>query len=325
MKKTTRRAPPPMGQPTAELLRKADAIRSPPDLLADKAKAAKPARKRVIAAKPAAKGDAIRRARPAVKSTPDAIARVMPAVEVLALTDFEAEFVREYLVDRNGTQAYMRIRPTAGPKTAANEAWLLLRKPLVAGAIAGAMAAMRRNADIDAEGVVRKLCGMAGADEREIMEVRVASCRYCWGEGNRYHYTAAEFERAEAAHAAAVEEEKASGDFDPKGGIGYNANLPPSPDCPECFGDGMPRAVFKDTRHLSEGAALLYAGVKVTRDGFEIKTHSRETAIVNLGRHFGIFDDKLKLGGKVEIDATKEMLDFLRERGSRLPIATKEA
>lgn len=276
------------------------------------------ARKRAVAGKVAPNAAAPKRAAPKVIVAP---AIVEAAPTLAAMTPKEALFVAEYLVDLNGTQAYMRAYPRASSMTARTEATVLLRKPAVAVAVEAGRRALSERAEVKAEEVVRRLGLMACADEREIMEVRVGCCRYCWGAGNRYHYTAAELERAEAAHAEAVESAKASGDFDPKGGVGFNANNQPSPDCPECFGDGNPRAVFNDTRNLSEGAALLFAGVKVTRAGFEIKTHSREAAIVNLGRHFGIFDDKLKLGGKVEIDATKEMLDFLRERGSRLPIA----
>ena len=196
----------------------------------------------------------------------------------------------------------------------------MLKFPQVVAALAGARLVQRRSAQLDADGVVRRLAGLATADERELMEVRVASCRYCHGEGHRYHFTAAEMERAEIAHAAAVEAGKASGDFDTKGGTGYNANVAPHPDCPECYGDGIPRAVFKDTRKLSDGAALLFAGVKVTKDGFEVKVHSRETALVNMARVHGLFDDKLKLGGKVEVDATEEMKQWLAARDSRLPL-----
>lgn len=262
------------------------------------------------------------KAKPAAKTPAAAQASVEVAADALKLTDFEAQFVAEYMIHENGTRAYKTCRPTASDAVAANEAVHVLRRPQVVAAIAGARLVMRRSAELDAEGVVRRLAGLAMADERELMEVRVASCRYCHGIDHRYHYTPAELLRAEAAHAEAVKKGKAEGDFDPKGGAGYNANVPPHPDCPECHGDGIPRAVFKDTRKLSEGAALLFAGVKVTKDGFEVKVHSRETALVNMARVHGLFDDKLKLGGKVEIDATEEMKAWLAARDSRLPVVS---
>lgn len=283
--------------------------------------AKKPPARKVAAKKAAPKRPALR-SKPAAKSTEAAVARVMPAVTTPEMSELEKSFIREYLIDQNGTRAYLRVKPGAATRTACTEASRLLSKPEIVGAVAAGAAAMRRNANLDADEVLRRMGVMAQADERELMEVRVASCRYCHGEGHRYHYTAAEFERAEAEHAARVEQDKASGDFDPKGGVGYNANTAPNPECPECFGDGTPRAVFKDTRYLSEKGASMFAGVKVTRDGFEIKTHSRENALVNLARVHSLFNDSLKLKGKVEVDATEELKQFLRERPSRLPVAT---
>lgn len=248
----------------------------------------------------------------------------LPDAPMPTLLPREARFVEQYLVDLNGTQAYMRAYPDANATTARSGASELLRKPAVAMAVAAGQRQLSARAQVDADEVVRRLGLMATADERELMEVRVASCRYCHGKGHRYHFTPAEFERAEAEHAKLVELDKASGDFDERGGTGYDGNKAPHPECPECFGDGIPRAVFKDTRRLSEGAALLFAGVKVTKDGFEVKTHSREAALVSMARVFGLFDDKLKLGGKVEVDATDELKQFLRDRSSRLvPVANE--
>lgn len=258
---------------------------------------------------------------PAAQADEAATATLEVDAPLAKMTPKEERFVAEYLIDPNGTQAYMRAYPRANATTARTEAAMLLRKPAVAAAVEAGKRRLSERAEVKAEEVVRRLGLMATADERELMEVHVGCCRHCWGKGGRYQYTAAEFERAEAEHAAAVERDKASGDFDPKGGVGFNANARPNPDCPECFGDGKPRAIFKDTRHLSEGAALLFAGVKETRDGFEVKTHSREAALVNLARIHSLFNDTLKLKGKVEIDATEELKQFLRERPSRLPLA----
>lgn len=242
---------------------------------------------------------------------------VAPDIAVLSLR--EQRFVDEYLIDLNGSQAFRRANPRTAETTARNEASKLARRPAVAAAIAAGMKRLAARADVDAAAVVRRLGLMATADERELMEVRVGCCRFCWGEGFRYQYTVGEMELARADHAAAVERDEASGAFDEKGGTGFNANDPTNPECIECFGDGKVRPVFKDTRYLSEGAAMLFAGLKETRDGIEVKMHSRADALVQLGRHYGIFNDKLKVDAKV--DATEELKQFLRERGaSRLPL-----
>lgn len=228
-------------------------------------------------------------------------------------------FVREYLVDMIASKAIRRVFPHLNPMSARSKAADMMKIPEVRAAIDAAIEARRKRVDADGDEVVRRLTAMATADERELMEMRVGCCRYCWGKDHRYQFTSAEMERAEAEHAARVEREEASGDFDTRGGPGFNANDDPNPECPECFGDGNVRPVFKDTRYLSPGAAMLFAGIKTTKDGMEIKTHSRADALIQLGRHFGVFDKDNKR--TVELDATEELRQFLNERGgSRLPI-----
>lgn len=260
-------------------------------------------------------------ARVALLANPEAMAAAgdLPGGPLEVLNDKMRLFVSEYLVDRNITRAYMRTYPGCSAPSARVEGHNLMGIPAIAGAVAAGMVALRRAADCNAEEVVSRLCKMATADERELMEVRVGCCRFCWGKDNRHQFTAGEMERAEAEHAALVERDEASGDFDPRGGTGFNANDPPSETCPECFGDGRTRAVFRDTRGLSEGAAMLFAGIKTTKDGMEVKTHSRADAMVQLGRHFGLFTDKLLT--KVTVDASEELRQFLAARGgSRLPL-----
>lgn len=231
-------------------------------------------------------------------------------------------FVAEYLVDLNATRAYMRVFPGATPATARQEGWRIQKQPEVREAIRLGMEARQRRAELDADAVVQRLTMMATADERELMELRRGCCRFCWGADHRYQFTAAEMERAEAEHAAAVERDEAKGDFDPKGGTGFNANDPPNPECPECFGDGRVRTVFKDTRYLSPGAAMLFAGIKETKDGLEVKLHSRADALTSLGRHFGIFEKDNRR--KLEVDAAEELKQFLAARGgSRLPLGSE--
>lgn len=50
-----------------------------------------------------------------------------------------------------------------------------------------------------------------------------------------------------------------------------------------------------DTRKLKGPAKALYDGVKVTKDGFEVKTLDRQKALDNVARHLGMFNDKLEL------------------------------
>lgn len=82
------------------------------------------------------------------------------------------------------------------------------------------------------------------------------------------------------------------------GGIGYKWRQPPHPDCPRCDGLGRTRTVIRDTTDLSPGGRALFAGVKETQHGVEIKMHDQMAALVNVAKHLGMFPNKVELAGK---------------------------
>src|SRR5690606_19416068 len=122
---------------------------------------------------------------------------------------------------------------------------------------------------------------IAAADPRELVENLHDSCRYCWGEGNRYHWTAREFERAQETYKDALDAwneqyRKKHPRREPKepdvaGGLGYDPRREPNQDCPECFGRGVLYQHLADTRFLSDSARMLYAGVELTQHGVRMK------------------------------------------------------
>lgn len=139
------------------------------------------------------------------------------------------------------------------------------------------------------------------ADPRELVEYAVSCCRQCHGKDHAHQWVdQAEFERAvEAAYAE--HERKASrlkeGDRQPQlhlpsdhGGFGFDPRLKPHADCPACLGAGVGRAIIKDTRTFGRGALALYAGIKETKDGFEVKMHSKLDAMEKVFRHLGMYD-----------------------------------
>lgn len=239
-------------------------------------------------------------------------------VDDAVLTPRQADFVRHYLTNPNATEA--AIKAGYGGKHIAKTAHMTMLTPGVAKALAEARAKLAARLEVNAENVVGLLRDVAFADARELCGLHRYGCRYCWGADHRYQFTRAEMERAEAEHAKAQQANAGVGAFDEKGGVGFHAKADANPSCPECFGDGIERPVFHDTRKLSPAAARLYSGVKVTKDGLEVKMNSQDGAVIALARHLGLFDDKLRLGGKVEHDATAELRDFLAARESRLPI-----
>lgn len=78
------------------------------------------------------------------------------------LTPRQGAFVREYLVDLNGTQAALRAGYAAA--SAASQASELLRVPKIAKAIADAQAERARRTDVTADRVVKELARVAFAD-----------------------------------------------------------------------------------------------------------------------------------------------------------------
>lgn len=205
----------------------------------------------------------------------------------LGLTPKQQKFVEEYLLDLNGTQA--AIRAGYSMDAARQMASDTLSKPYIQQAIAEERRKQAERTGINADKLLAHAWAIATADPREIMEVKVGCCRYCWGIGHRQQRTVAEMNRAlEAFHANKKKPKDA--EFDEEGGIGFNANRPPHPECPECYGDGHPREVLHDTRTISPAAAQLFAGIKRTKEGLQVLTHSKEAFAEKLFKHLGLYE-----------------------------------
>lgn len=70
----------------------------------------------------------------------------------------------------------------------------------------------------------------------------------------------------------------------------------------------------------SSWTRVLYAGVKQTQGGFEVKMHDQLAALQSVARHLGMFNDKVKvdLDGSMTVkqDLPAEVLDILRDLGA---------
>ena len=231
----------------------------------------------------------------------------------MALNDRQQRFVEEYLVDLNASAAARRAGYSED--TAGSQGHDLLKKPEIADAIAQAQADRSERVQITADQVLRELVDIATTDANELIEHRVGCCRFCWGLDFRYQRTRNELVRAEAAHAVTNEEAIRKGGettlFDPEGGDGFHAHRDPHPDCPECFGEGVGRAVFKDTARASPAARRLYAGVKLTKDGMEMKLHPKLDALDRLFKHLGMSAaERVELTGKDGAGLVVEIVRF---------------
>ncbi|WP_250464236.1 terminase small subunit [Caballeronia sp. GAFFF2] len=214
------------------------------------------------------------------------------------LTPKQQRFVDEYLIDLSGAKA--AVRAGFGAKNARQAAHNLLQKREVAEAINTGLAARKVRVTAESDRVVRELYELVFANAADVVEVRRTCCRYCYGRDNRYQRTAGEMERARAAYARDMRAARAKGEefpdpFDEQGGDGWNPTREPSQSCRECFGEGVGSVHMHDSGTLIGGAARLFDGVEETKDGIKVRLRSRDKAIELLGRHLGMFNDKLIL------------------------------
>ena len=87
------------------------------------------------------------------------------------LTPKQTRFVREYLVDLNGTQA--AIRAGYSPKTAEQIGWENLRKPQIVAAIAAAQHEEAKTASVTRERVLAEIAKLAFFDPAELVKTRL--------------------------------------------------------------------------------------------------------------------------------------------------------
>lgn len=66
------------------------------------------------------------------------------------------------------------------------------------------------------------------------------------------------------------------------------------------------QAIIKDTGNLDEQQARAIAGIKEGKFGVEIKLNDKEKALELLGRHLGMFKDKVEVSG---LDEEKNKLE----------------
>lgn len=237
----------------------------------------------------------------------------------MKFTAFEELFILEYCKDWNGARAYAAAAGTVDVYDRQN-AYRLLQKSTIKVEIARRRAEIVGKVQLQVEDIVRDIKQVLDADPRELTERRVQCCRYCYGDAHLYQFTPQEFRDSYMRHMESEAGEKGA-PFNPQGGDGFNPKRDPSPNCPECFGDGIGVNVFHDTRMLTPEAAALYEGVKQTQHGIEVLTRSKDKAREAAMRYLGM--DKLDLTvrkGKAKELTDDELLEIIE----REELAKKE-
>lgn len=181
----------------------------------------------------------------------------------------QALFVEEYLVDLNATQAAIRAGYSA--RTAHAQGPRLLEHAGVAAAIAERQGARLERLDVTADKVLQELASIAFTDLADVAE---------WGE-------------REVA-------------------IGYDADgkrLSPADigDAVVVHHEMAPFLSLKDSKTLTKAQRAAVSEVKLTKDGFAIKMHSKTEAAGLLAKHFGLLIDKVehtgRNGGPIQVQA----------------------
>lgn len=170
------------------------------------------------------------------------------------MTPKQSQFVREYLIDLNATQA--ALRAGYSEKTAYSIGQRLLKEVEIAAALEDAMAERSKRTEISADMVLRELAKIGFADIRKAVQWR-------------------------ANVTGMVEEE-----------------------------DGTQRLAVTnevqliDSDKLDDETAAAVAEVSQTaQGGLKVKLHDKKGALDSIGRHLGMFKDRVEHSGGVTIVA----------------------
>lgn len=251
------------------------------------------------------------------------IAKPADKHKVGTMTDQMRAFAAQYVIDFNGTAA--AIRAGYSEKTAAAQASRLLAREDVQALVQQKMARVEAKAEITGARVLQEAWGIVTADVNDLVEFRRRCCRHCYGIDFGYQRTMQEFNADQRDYLLRRRKAEKAADFDPmlyeefdqKGGIGYDARKPPHADCTSCWGDGVGDAHFKATTNLSPAARALYAGVKQTKDGYQMLTIDKMGAMDKLFRHLGLY----KEDNTQKADGLAELMALVSARGGgKLPI-----
>ena len=259
-----------------------------------------------------------------MKNAPPPPSKLKATQRFARLTIVEQRFVDEYVIDLNARSA--ALRSGVAEEVSLN----LLAQPHIQNAIQKARASQLDGSQIFADEVLRRWWLLATSDAREIIQMRVVNCRYCWGFAHHYQYRDdREMEERRRAHMInqkrlAPHERLA---FDDLGGTGFDGLADPcrgpvwvarglpgeansDHSCPRCDGMGERKIYLGDTRDYSIAAALLYNGVEITKNGsIKVNMRDRDEAMNKVATHLGMLVQRSAVMNLDPTKLTNEQLD----------------
>ncbi len=196
----------------------------------------------------------------------------------MPLSDKQARFVGEYLIDLNATQA--AIRAGYSEATAKQQGARLLTKADVRAAVADGQEKRAKRTEITADRVLQELAKIGFSDIRKAVK---------WGSRfvERPEETIPAGESLEAQpHGGALKRRK-------RGNDGSDAFYVTSIE-------------LADSEELDDDTAAAVAEVAQTKEGVRIKLHDKRAALVDIGRHLGMFTDRVEHTGGVSLIVARD-------------------
>lgn len=214
-----------------------------------------------------------------------------------ALTPKQEKFAKLVTVDGlTAAEAYRRSYDAGAMRPASihRKAHELMTNVKVAARVAELRETAKTATGWDVRKVLEKLTDIVVADPAELCRPRRGACRVCHGVDHEFQW----IDEREWMRAV-VEAGKADrAPPDSAGGFGYDPRAVPAVGCPGCAGDGLLDVFVADVVRLSGPARALYAGVKTTRDGVEIKMHNQQQALETIAKIIGAFaPNRLEVSG----------------------------
>jgi phage terminase small subunit len=217
----------------------------------------------------------------------------LPAtIEADELSPAEEHFVARYVAHESAVKAFSEAFPERVGKSrhaTRQRGYELVHAPRIAARIAQLRAVAADRALTSTDRLIQELEDIVAADPNELASLSVAACRHCHGVGHQYQWV----DEDEWAIAAAAALDRGKAIPSQAGGVGFNANLSPSDECPKCSGSGAPMVRFTDTDKLSPQARRLFKGVELRPDGsVRVMMHDQLEARKELHRLRGMLVDR---------------------------------
>lgn len=191
------------------------------------------------------------------------------------------QFVIEYCRDYNATTAAKACG--VGEASASDQGYLMLQDPEVLQMIETRQQELAAAAKLTPEWILERWMKLAEGDPTDLAKIERVNCRHCFGYGGNYQWTEVEYRMALDK---AVEDGKPAPDA--SGGFDFDRKAPPNLDCQECGGQGVERVYIADSDKVPGRSRGLFAGIKMTSTGPEIKLRDQDAALVSLSKYLGM-------------------------------------